>query len=210
MRFFLHTAVFAVYLEEANSKLLNREKDRTLGNLPAAGLICVCTPAEGDPGADEFVTWAENARCGDKFKSRDLRGIVMNLFKWLFVMSLTAVICCGCYYRRANNHLTEAAFLEHLENSGIDVETVQYIDPDVISARRAVAIKLKDNPWELGLYIYDIDREDHMKKLDFIYENGFIYIHGNKYPTLINGSFVLIGYEKNPLKHELIKAMETF
>lgn len=134
----------------------------------------------------------------------------MKIVKVLFFVLLAAVVCSGCYVRRTNNHLTEAVFLEHLENCGIDVDTVQYIDPRIINARRAVSIKLKDNPMELGLYIYDIDRQEHLAKLDFIYENGFIYIHGNKYPALINGSFVLIGYEKNPLKSELIKAMDIF
>ena len=134
----------------------------------------------------------------------------MKNFKILLLISLLTVVCCGCYSKRANNHLTEAAFLEHLENCGIDIDTVQYINPDVIGARRAVALKLKDNPWELGLYVFDTDRQEHRNRLDFVYENGFIYIHGNKYPTLINGSFVLIGYEKNPLKHEIIKAMESF
>ena len=136
--------------------------------------------------------------------------IIMKSVNICFSALLVLFMFCGCYVRRANNHLTEVAFLDHLEHCGIDIDVVQYADASIMGAGRAVVIKLKDNPMELGLYIYDTDRQDHLKKLEFIEENGFIYIHGNKYPTLVNGSFVLIGYEKNPMKHQLIQAVETF
>ena len=126
-----------------------------------------------------------------------------------FAAALTMVIS-GCYVQRQNNSASIRELLDHLVASGIPVESVQMTDADIVGAREAVAVKFRDNPREIGIYRYDLKRTDDCKKMDFAVENGFIYIHGSKYPVLVNGSFMILGYEKNTLKHELIAAMDTF
>lgn len=130
-----------------------------------------------------------------------------------FLVAVSAVlmtVLSGCYVQRRNNSADISELLDHLVASGIPVESVQMVSADIVGAREAVAVKIKDNPNEIGIYRYDLKRADDSKKMDFAVENGFIYIHGSKYPVLINGSFMIIGYEKNSLKHELIAALDTF
>ena len=131
-------------------------------------------------------------------------------FKRVLVGIAAAMVMSGCYVQRQNNSADIRELLDHLAASGIPVESVQLTNADIIGAREAVAVKLRDNPNEIGIYRYDLKRTDDSKKMDFAVENGFIYIHGNKYPVLVNGSFIVIGYEKNSLKHELIAALDSF
>ncbi len=126
------------------------------------------------------------------------------------IAAAAAMVMSGCYVQRQNNSADIRELLDHLAASGIPVESVQLTNADIIGAREAVAVKFRDNPNEIGIYRYDLKRTDDSKKMDFAVENGFIYIHGNKYPVLVNGSFIVIGYEKNSLKHELIAALDSF
>jgi hypothetical protein len=40
--------------------------------------------------------------------------------------------------------------------------------------------------------------------------NGYVYVIGLKYPVKVNGSFVLMDFEKNPSRDAIVKAFESF
>ncbi|WP_176013422.1 hypothetical protein [Victivallis sp. Marseille-Q1083] len=122
------------------------------------------------------------------------------------------LLAAGCF-SVGNNHLEVKHLVDHLAASNIPVTAVAPVNPKLLGAGEglAVTIALPDGKeQDIGVYKYNIDVETQRKKLDFCKENGFVYVNGLKFQTFVNGSFVLIGVEKNPYKTEILKALETF
>ncbi len=121
-----------------------------------------------------------------------------------------ALLLAGCRNTVSNNHLTLNDYADHLVACGLPVEQIQGVNPGPAKAVDAMSVKFLDNPNEIGIYRFDRERESDRKRLDMIKADGCLYIVGFKYPALIQGSFVVIGYEKNVLKNQIIAATESF
>jgi len=112
----------------------------------------------------------------------------------------------GC--DRENNHLTIDDLIKHFEKSGLKIESVSPLRADTIKAENAAAIRISGR--EIGVYKYDVNIAKEKVKIEKIQENGHVYIIGLKYPVIVNGSFILMDYERNPSKDKIVEAFESF
>ena len=128
----------------------------------------------------------------------------------LFTVLAGLALVSGCQNVVANNHLTLNDYADHLVACGLPVEQIQPVNPGPVKAVEAMSVKFKDNPNEIGVYRYDREREADRIRLDRVAKDGCIYVVGFKYPALVQGSFIVIGYEKNELKNQIITATESF
>ena len=108
----------------------------------------------------------------------------------------------------ANNYLTIYDLERHFTSSGIKIESIQPIIPRVCRADRALSLKIAGQ--DIGIYKYDINKKVQFEKLDNITKNGYIYIMAIKYPVMVNGTFMMIGYHKNPDKVKIVEAFKSF
>ena len=99
-------------------------------------------------------------------------------------------------------------FAYHLEDCKLNVVQIQPIRADVLRAANAAAILIDKD--EIGVYYYNTDVEQQRKLLESIYDNGFVYILGFRFPVFMAGSFVLTGVEKHPKKKEIVEALRSF
>lgn len=80
--------------------------------------------------------------------------------------------------------------------------------PDPFLANEALAITVAGA--EFGVYKYNVDTKIQADRLKKFKERGRAYIIGIPFPIEIQGSFMILGLEKNPKKRELIKAIKSF
>lgn len=140
------------------------------------------------------------------------------MFKVLFKrrFSVSAFLCLsvsvillfstGC--EKENNHLTLNDLLNHFEKCGIQIETIKPLKSDIIKAESGLSLKIGGR--EVGIYKYDLNKLKEREKIEKITQEGYVYIIGLKYPVKVNGSFVLIDFEKNPSRDAIVKAFESF
>lgn len=119
----------------------------------------------------------------------------------------------GCAIGRYdNNYKTMDDITRHFLNSGLRVDTIQPLMP-FFNAKEGRSLLIDGT--EIGIYKYEVSSssvtaEKAKKRLDDIYNKGYVYIEGLKYPVLLNGTFMLIGYEKNPSRNKIIEVFQSF
>ena len=125
------------------------------------------------------------------------------------VLTLAAFFVSGCSsFSQENNYLTCEDFLRQLNKYEIPVTKAQRLDPTPLRASEGVAYEI--GGLDIGIYKFNQDQELRRKRLQQIKESGCIYVLGQKYPTAINGSFILIGYERNREKERILEAFYDF
>ncbi|QSH42348.1 hypothetical protein P0136_03225 [Lentisphaerota bacterium ZTH] len=133
---------------------------------------------------------------------------LIKIKSWFLALTVVLAVFVGTGCDVDNNHLTLREFTDHLSKSGVKVEQVQPIEADVIKAQKAVAVKIAGS--EIGVYKFNIDFKNQAKRLKRIHKNGYVYMLGLKFPVVVKGTFVLVNVHKNPEKHKILKALETF
>ena len=124
----------------------------------------------------------------------------------LLLAAVSAAWFCGCS-NIGNNHLTLKDFGDHLADSGLHIEQVQPLAP-AFDSDTAAAFQIAG--MDIGVYKYNVNIPKQAARLKYFTEKKCLYIKALKFPLLVNGSFVVIGYEKNPRKHEIIRAVASF
>ena len=107
-----------------------------------------------------------------------------------------------------NNYLEAKDFADYLRRDGIPVESVRELPPDPFRASSAVAIMVEGS--EIGVYKYDRTSKVQSDRVAKRKRTGRVYINGIPYPVEVHGSFMFMGLEKNPRKHEIIKVIRRF
>lgn len=108
----------------------------------------------------------------------------------------------------ANNYLTIYDLERHFTACGVKIESAQPVIPRVCRADRGMSLKIAGQ--EVGIYKYDINKKVQLEKLDSIAKNGYIHIMAIKYPVMVNGTFMMLGYHKNPEKVKIVEAFKSF
>ncbi len=126
----------------------------------------------------------------------------------LFIMVLT--FCSGCHSTVdiPNASTTTRQMIDYLVWSGLPVESIQPVRSDLINANEGVAAKIGTT--EIGVYKYNLQTEKSRKKLEYIEENGFVYISGRKFQAFCCGTFVFLGVEKSDYRDQILKALDDF
>jgi hypothetical protein len=85
---------------------------------------------------------------------------------------------------------------------------VQPLEAGVIKASQAMVLTIEGK--DIGLYKFDMSVPVQKQRITRIDRDGFIYVMGLKYPVLVKGSFIIIGAQAHPKKHDIIKAFNSF
>ena len=129
-------------------------------------------------------------------------------------ITLTLAICslstsCGMFEPKyANNHLALYDMERYFVKSGVKIESVQPLVRQVVRADRGISLKIAGK--EIGIYKYDINKKVQLNRLSKMKKNGYIYIMAIKYPVMVNGTFMMLGYHKNPEKNKIVEVFKSF
>lgn len=113
----------------------------------------------------------------------------------------------GCHFDD-NNYLTPRDFPARLEEAGIKVSSVRDIPGAPFKATSGIAVLVENS--EIGVYKYDRTSKVQSDRIERRKRTGRAYINGIPYPVEVHGSFMFMGLEKNPRKHEIIKVIRRF
>jgi hypothetical protein len=128
-------------------------------------------------------------------------------------LSVTAILCgilcllSGCFSDN-NNYLTPRDFPARLEEAGIRVVSVRDIPGAPFKATSGIAVMVENS--EIGVYKYDRTSKVQNERIERRKRTGRAYINGIPYPIEVHGSFMFMGLEKNPRKHDIIKVIRRF
>ena len=128
-------------------------------------------------------------------------------------LSVTAILCgilcllSGCF-SDDNNYLTPRDFPTRLEEAGIKVVSVRDIPGAPFKATSGIAVMVENS--EIGVYKYDRTSKVQKERIERRKRTGRAYINGIPYPVEVHGSFMFMGLEKNPRKHDIIKVIRRF
>lgn len=123
-----------------------------------------------------------------------------------FVFVLFAAILAGCNSFN-NNHRTVMDAANHFIDSGMQVDVVQPLFPYFNSE---IAVSMKISGKEIGIYKYNINVPKQRQRLEQIIDSKCVYVEGMKYPVIVNGTFMLLGYEVNPQRDRIIEVFNSF
>lgn len=127
------------------------------------------------------------------------------LFTGIFFAAIVMLLC-GCYSFK-NNHRTVVDVTNHFTLNGLHIDVIQPLFPYFNSEN---AISLKIDGKEIGIYKYNINVPKQLDRLKTVHDNRCVYVEGMKYPVLVNGTFMLLGYEVNPQRDRIIELFESF
>ena len=131
------------------------------------------------------------------------------MLKKIMQLSVFAVLCAvltGCHSFN-NNHRTVMDYANHFIDSGLKVDVVQPLFPYFNSE---IAVSMKISGKEIGIYKYNINVAKQRQRLEQIIEDKCVFVEGMKYPVMVNGTFMLLGYEVNPQRDRIIEVFEAF
>ena len=133
----------------------------------------------------------------------------MKAMRWMQAAAavMLALWMTGCMSVK-NNYLTCKDFAAVLAKHQIPVTKMQPLNPDVLRASEGMAFEIAGQ--DIGVYKFNQDQNIRAKRLEQIKKSGCIFLLGCKYPTLIHGSFILIGYEKSKYRNQIIEAFSEF
>ena len=131
------------------------------------------------------------------------------LFATLFaVVGIFASSCSILGPNYSNNYQTIYDLERHFEKCGLKIEQGQPLLRQVCRADSAWALRIAGA--DIGIYKYDINKKVQLAKLTQMEKNGYVYVMAIKYPVMINGTFMMLGYHKNPEKKKLVEAFLSF
>ena len=128
----------------------------------------------------------------------------------VLVMMLTA----GCAVK--NNYRECGEFFSVLVKNNVAVTKAQPLNPLPFRASSGIAFEVtgiegdREVPVDIAIYKFNTDLDIMQKRLEEIRKSGCVYLLGIKLPTQINGSFILLGYERAKQKKQILKAFQEF
>ena len=125
---------------------------------------------------------------------------------------LVILVVNGCAWGRYdNNYKTLDDMTRHFVNSDLGVDAVKPVMP-FFGAQSGCSLLIDGT--EIGIYKYEVISGAAAKKtkakLNDIYKKDYVFIEGLKYPVLLNGTFLLIGYETNKSRNKIIEVFQSF
>ena len=127
---------------------------------------------------------------------------------------LIMLVTAGCAVE--NNYRECDDFFDFLVRNNVAVTKSQALNPAPFRATSGMAFEVvgmedgKEVPVDVAVYKFNQDLELMRKRLKEIRKSGCVYLLGIKLPTQINGSFILLGYERSKQKKQILKAFQEF
>lgn len=125
----------------------------------------------------------------------------------IFSAALMMVLFLSGCHSFNNNHRTLQHIVDHFRYSNLHVQVVQPLFP-YFNSENAVSMTIKGK--EIGVYKYNINVPKQRQRLERIADEKYVFVEGMKFPVLVNGTFMLLGYEVNPERDKIIEVFEKF
>lgn len=126
----------------------------------------------------------------------------------LGVICASSVLLTGCATTGSkNNDMTLNDLYRHM-NKETGCQFFSTANPGPMHAQDGIAVSLENHV--VFFYKFDIERTKQRPKWEYVKENKQIYLFGKSLPAVVNGSFIMVDYENNPKKEELLKAFDSF
>ena len=131
------------------------------------------------------------------------------MFKSLCILfaAVIVVLCGACRSTVENNNRTAVELCRYMmQKTGGKFDGTMAVEP--IHADEGFALKVADR--QVAFYKFNTKYKKARAKIEYVDKNGFIYIYGFKFPAVSRGSFIMVDYEENPLKDQLLEAFNNF
>ena len=131
------------------------------------------------------------------------------MFRSLRILFAAAfvVLFSGCRSTVDNNNRTALELCRYMmQQTGGTYDGQMAVEP--IHADEGFALKVANR--QVAFYKFNTKYKKARAKIEYVDKNGFIYIYGFKFPAISRGSFIMVDYETNPLKDELLEAFKSF
>lgn len=130
------------------------------------------------------------------------------MFRSLCILFAAAVfVLCGCRSTVENNNRTAQELCRYMmQKTGGTFDGPMAVEP--IHADDGFALKLANR--QVAFYKFNTKYKKARAKIEYVDKNHFIYIYGAKFSAISHGSFIMVDYETNPLKDELLEAFKSF
>jgi len=130
------------------------------------------------------------------------------MFRTLCILfAAAAILCCSCKSTVENNNRTAQELCRYMmQQTGGTFDGTMVVEP--IHADEGFALKIANR--QVAFYKFNTKYKKAREKIEYVDKNGFIYIYGFKFSAISHGSFIMVDYEDNPLKDELLKAFKNF
>lgn len=124
----------------------------------------------------------------------------------LFAASLV-ILFVGCHSTVENNNRTAVELCRYMmQRTGGTYDGQMAVEP--IHADEGFALKVANR--QVAFYKFNTKYKKARAKIEYVDKNKFIYIYGFKFSAVSHGSFIMVDYEDNPLKNELLEAFKSF
>ena len=131
------------------------------------------------------------------------------MFRSLCILLAAAavILCGGCRTVVENNDRTAQERCRYMmQKTGGTFDGTMAVEP--IHADEGFALKIANR--QVAFYKFNTKYKKARAKIEYVDKNGFIYIYGFKFPAVSRGSFIMVDYEDNPLKDQLLEAFNNF
>ncbi len=131
------------------------------------------------------------------------------MFRTLCILfaAVAVVLCSGCRSTVDNNNRTAMELCRYMmQQTGGTYDGQMAVEP--IHADEGFALKVANR--QVAFYKFNTKYKKARAKIEYVDDNGFIYIYGFKFPAISHGSFIMVDYEENPLKDKLLEAFKKF
>ena len=130
------------------------------------------------------------------------------MFRYLcFFFAAAVILFSGCRSTVENNHRTAQELCRYMmQRTGGTFDGTMAVEP--IHADEGFALKVANR--QVAFYKFNTKYKKARAKIEYVDKNGFIYIYGFKFPAISRGSFIMVDYEENPLKDQLLEAFNNF
>ena len=130
------------------------------------------------------------------------------MFKYLCILLAAFVLlCCGCRSTVENNNRTALELCRYMmQKTGGTFDGAMATEP--IYADDGFALKVANR--QVAFYKFNTKYKKARAKIEYVDKNKFIYIYGFKFSAVSHGSFIMVDYEDNPLRDQLLEAFKSF
>ena len=130
------------------------------------------------------------------------------MFRSLCILfAAAAILCSGCRTVVENNDRTAQELCRYMmQKTGGTFDGTMAVEP--IHADSGFALKVANR--QVAFYKFNTKYKKARAKIEYVDKNKFIYIYGFKFSAVSHGSFIMVDYEDNPLKDELLEAFKSF
>ena len=131
------------------------------------------------------------------------------MFRTLYILFAAAAIVLfgGCRSTVDNNGRTVQELCRYMiQQTGGTFDGEMAVEP--IHADAGFALKIANR--QVAFYKFNTKYKKARAKIEYVDKNHFIYIYGFKFSAVSHGSFIMVDYETNPLKDELLEAFKSF